>query len=73
MNTVTHTTLKHLSAREFAALGLDYVAYIKPKVTAGEEAYAIHAADGTEVTVVGSYELAVATIRQHDMEPAQLQ
>jgi hypothetical protein len=48
------------------------VAYIR-RVTVNDEAgYAIHAADGTEVAVLPSRDLAFATVRQHDLEPVSV-
>ena len=59
-----------LSAKEFAALGLHDVAYVKPKAQEnGRVRYAIHTADGAEVAVVAGREVALATVRQNDMEP----
>ena len=61
--------LRQISAQEFALLGMQDVAYIR-RVTVNDEAgFAIHAADGTEVAVLPSRELAFATVRQHDLEP----
>ena len=64
--------LKHISSREFALLGLNEVAYVKPIVVNDEVNYAIFSADGTQVAVLPDREVALATIRQHDLEPASL-
>ncbi len=64
--------LRQLTAREFAALGMEYVAYVKPAHVDGRDAYTIHAADGREVAVVETQALAVATVRQNDLEPLSL-
>jgi hypothetical protein len=55
--------------QEFAVLGLQDVAYVKRVVLNDAPAFAVCAADGTQIAVVGSYRLAQATIRQHDLEP----
>jgi hypothetical protein len=55
--------------REFAVLGLQDVAYVKLVIINEAPAFAVCAADGTQFAVVGSYEVALATIRQHDLEP----
>jgi len=55
--------------REFAVLGLQDVAYVKRVIVNEAPAFAVCAADGTQIAVVGSYEVALATIRQHDLEP----
>jgi hypothetical protein len=63
-------TWNALSTKEFAALGMHAVAYVKPKAQdSGRVRYAIHTADGTEVAVVAGREVALATVRQNDMEP----
>ncbi len=58
-----------LPADEFAALGLENLAYVKPKQADGRQMYAIHTADGSEVAVVAGRELAFATITQNELEP----
>jgi len=35
----------------------------------GVVAYAIHAADGTQIAVLPDWDVAFATLRQHDLEP----
>jgi hypothetical protein len=57
-----------LTAKELAVLGVQDVAYVRPVRADGKSAFAIHAADGTEMAVVASRELAFAVIRQNDME-----
>lgn len=71
MNTGTRP-LRHLSAQDFAAFGVNHVAYVKTVEVEGHVAYAIHAADGTPLTVVPGRDLAFAAIRQHDMEPVSV-
>jgi hypothetical protein len=61
--------LRHLSTREFTALGVQDLAYVKAVVAGGRTAFAMHAADGTELGVVASLDLAFAALRQHDLEP----
>ncbi|GAB4168863.1 MAG: hypothetical protein OHK0024_04290 [Thalassobaculales bacterium] len=58
-----------MSRQDFAALGLNGVAYVKPVQVQGVTAYAIHTANGEQALVVASRELAFATIRQNDLEP----
>jgi hypothetical protein len=55
--------------REFAVLGLQDVAYVKRVTLNDAPAFAICAADGTQIAVVVDYQVALATIRQHDLEP----
>jgi hypothetical protein len=61
---------QELPPDEFAALGIQNVAYIKPKAQDnGRVRYAIHTADGAEITVVAGRDIAFATVRQNEMEP----
>jgi hypothetical protein len=64
--------LRQISAQEFALLGMQDVAYIRRVVVNDEAGFAIHAADGTEVAVLPSRDLAFATVRQHDLEPVSV-
>ena len=59
-----------MSNQDLVMLGLNDVAYIRtvPSLE-GQSGFAIHAADGTEMLVVDSVALAMATTRQNDMEP----
>lgn len=61
--------MKQLSERELGLLGMEDLAYVKRVVVDGNEAFAVHAADGTEIAVLGNRALAFAVVRQHDMEP----
>ena len=60
--------LRTLSPTDFAALGMSDLAYVKSVEVDGRVAYAIHAADGTNMAVVDDRGLAFAAIRQHDLE-----
>ena len=64
--------LRQLSALELGLLGKDDVAYVKRVIVDGGERYAVHAADGTQIAVLASRELAFIVIRQNDMEPASV-
>jgi hypothetical protein len=64
--------LRGLSAQDFARLGADVVAYVRPVVMNGATAFSIHAADGTPIGAAPSAQLAAAAIRQHEMEPASV-
>jgi len=59
-----------LTAPDFAAWGIESLAYVKPVVIDGEPTFAIHAADGEPLGYVSSgRETAFAAVRQHDLEP----
>jgi hypothetical protein len=67
MNTMQN--LRQISAQEFALLGVQGVAYVKSVVVNGANVFAIHAADGTQLALVPSRDLALATVRQNELEP----
>jgi len=60
--------IRNISSRELAVFGMQDLAYVKPVVVNGVTAFAVHAADGTQVAVLPDREIALATIRQHDLE-----
>ncbi|HZS85156.1 MAG TPA: DUF1150 family protein [Stellaceae bacterium] len=70
MNTMQD--LRHISPQEFALLGVQGVAYVKSVTVNGTKAYAIHAADGTQLALAPSRELALATVRQNELEAASV-
>jgi len=63
---------KQLPSQEFVALGMQHLAYIKPVTLNDHLAYAICAADGTQMAVVDDRALAEAAVRQHDLEPVSV-
>lgn len=69
MNNPELARLKNISAKEFALWGIQDIAYIRPMTVEGRKAYAIHAADGTQVAVMSAPEVAMAAVRQNDLEP----
>lgn len=63
-------TLKNkIDSRDLGNLGIEEMAYVKSVIVDGEKLHAIHAADGTPLTVVSDRKLAFATVSQHDMQP----
>lgn len=65
-------TLRHISPADFASVGVNQVAYVRKTEHKSGELYAIFAADGTQIAVAASQDLAFAAIRQHDMEPLSI-
>jgi hypothetical protein len=61
--------LRHISPEEFALLGMQGLAYIKRVTVNDVVAYGIYSADGTQVALVPSREVAVGTVMQHELEP----
>jgi hypothetical protein len=64
--------LRTISPREFALLGMQDMAYVKRVTVNDGIGYAIHAADGSAVAVLGDRDIAFATVRQHDLEPVSV-
>ncbi len=64
--------LRHISPQDFAAMGVQQIAYIRPVVVNGVTAYAIHAADGTQIGMAPQRDLAFAAVIQNELEPASL-
>lgn len=62
-------TIRDISTHDFATLGVEDVAFVKPVQTDGVTAYSIHAADGTEIGLISDRNVAYAAVRQHDLEP----
>jgi len=49
--------IRHMSSRELALFGMQDLAYIKAVIVNGVTAFAVHAADGTQVTVLPDREV----------------
>jgi hypothetical protein len=62
-------SVRALSPADFGRLGAGHIAYVRPIMVSGGRAFAICAADGTQMAVAPDAELAAAAIRQHEMEP----
>jgi len=69
MNNPELARLKNISAKEFALWGIQDLAYIRPVTVDGQKAFAVHAADGTQVAVMKTLAIAEAAVRQNDLEP----
>jgi hypothetical protein len=64
--------LEWVAVRNFAALGMEHVAYVKPVRVKGVATYAIHAADGTYLCRYADRDAAMAAVRQHELSPVSL-
>ncbi|MBV9860444.1 MAG: DUF1150 family protein [Alphaproteobacteria bacterium] len=64
--------IRHISAHEFAAFGMQHLAFVKQILAEGVSSYAIHAADGTQIAILPDRDIAFATVRQHDLEPVSV-
>ena len=67
----TMETLKELTNQDFLDVGMDQIAYIRraKDMTATQEVFAIHAADGSQISIMDSYDMALAAIRVNDLFP----
>jgi hypothetical protein len=61
--------IRHLSAEQLAKLGVSQIAYVKPVTVNGQHGFAIHAADGTPMALLGDRDVAMAAILQNEMHP----
>ncbi len=68
----TESLGKKATIGDLANYGLESVAYIKPVMLDGHKLHAIHAADGTPLTVVEDRSIAFATVLQHNLEAASV-
>ena len=64
--------LRDISAQDFLALGKEQVAYVRPVEVDGRKAFAVHAADGTPMIVLESYNSAMNLLVREDMVPVTL-
>lgn len=64
--------IRMLSQRELGLLGISDLAYVKHVIVDGADAFAVHAADGSQIAVLGNRDLAFAMVRQHDLEPVSV-
>jgi len=68
-NEQVREALKALSPKDFLNIGIHQIAYIRPVVKNGEaSAYSIHAADGTQLSVLESLDTAIAAVRHNDLQ-----
>lgn len=59
-----------LSARDFLSFGVQAIAYIKPVAAPeGQTAWALHAADGTLLTLQATADMAALLARHNELEP----
>jgi hypothetical protein len=66
-------SLRALSPHDWLGFGVGAVAYVRPVTIEGEKVFAVHAADGTPLSVARSFDVACASVRQDDMEPVSVQ
>jgi hypothetical protein len=64
----TTERLRQMSPSDFAGLGVQGVAYVRPTVVDGAQAVAIFAADGMQIGTVPTLEHAFATLRENGLD-----
>lgn len=64
--------VRHLTESQLKALGVSQLAYVKEITINGEQAFAIHAADGTPMAVTDNAKTAYAAILQQEMMPTMV-
>lgn len=64
--------LRHITAQDFAAMGMQQVAYVRPALINGVPAFTIHAADGSQIGVAPNRDVAIAAMIQNELEPVSL-
>lgn len=66
-------SLRALTPHDWLSFGVGAIAYVRAVQVEGETVFAVHAADGTPLSVARNFDLACATVRQSDMEPVAVQ
>jgi hypothetical protein len=72
MQMQTIEQMRSMTANDLAMFGMQDVAYVKPVTVDGNAGYAIHAADGTQMALIGDRDIAYAVVRQNELEPVSV-
>lgn len=65
--------LKTLSDKDFRSFGLNHIAYVKPTDMENNiQAWSIHAADGTPLSIMPTMEEAMAALRESELKAVWL-
>ncbi len=64
--------LIRLSPEDFAALGIDQVAYVRQRLDGGAPRFEVHSADGGTVAEAATLDLAYATVLENGMVPVSV-
>jgi hypothetical protein len=65
--------LRGLSEQDFRNFGVNQIAYIKPLHVMNRKVFGLYGADGGALAVIDSFDGALVTARQNDLEPVTLQ
>lgn len=66
------SALRNLSHQDFLNFGVHQIAYIKPIRMEEGQAYAIHAADGTALSVMDSLDGAILLAKHNNLYPVTI-
>lgn len=71
---IVRTMLAELSPKDFLKIGMDEIAYVRPLAVRGvaKPVYGVYAADGTQLSVLDTMDMAIATMRHNDLLPVTL-
>lgn len=71
---IVRNMLAGLSPKDFLKIGMDEIAYVRPLNVRGasNKVYGVYAADGTQLSVLDSMDMAIATMRHNDLLPVTL-
>ena len=61
--------LRSLTPAAMAALGAQQIAYVRPVVVDDQPLFSVHAADGTQIALFASRDVAMAACVQNELEP----
>lgn len=65
--------LRALSSQDFLKVGMNEIAYVRPvQLSNHKSAFGVYAADGTQLSLLDSMDMAVATLRHNDLIPVTL-
>lgn len=69
----TRNLLKTLSPQNFLMLGMNQIAYIRPaRLEDNRQIWAVHAADGTLLSIQEQPDQAILLLRNNDLAPVTL-
>jgi hypothetical protein len=66
------SALKNLSHQDFLNFGVHQIAYIKPVPSEEGQSYAIHAADGTALSIMDSLDGAIMLAKHNNLYPVTI-
>ena len=65
--------LRSITPQDFAQMGVQQIAYVRPAVVNGADVFTIYAADGTQIGIAPTRDIAFAAVKQHELEPVSVQ